>query len=163
VPTDPSMNERLDERIGYLVKRVQHLVRVHLDQALRGHGLTMAQFAALRVLAGEQPLPPAELGRRCFTTRQSAHEVLAGLTRRGLVTQSPGRGSVVTLTDAGYRLVADADPMVAAVEQRLTAGLDAAARTQLAAALEHCAQNLETPSPAHPKAATRSTINHPGT
>jgi DNA-binding MarR family transcriptional regulator len=145
VPEDHRVSQPLDERVGYLIKRVQHLVRVHIDQALRGHGLTMAQFAVLRVLAAQQPLPPAELGRRCFIARQSVHEVVAGLDRRGLVTQSSGRGSVVALTPAGSRLAADADPVVAAVEQRLTMGLGSSALAHLATALEQCARNLEKP------------------
>ena len=71
--------------VGYLVKRVQQSLRRRCDAALRPTGLSMAQYAALRALADQPEASASELARRCFVTRQSAQDLLAGLRAAGLV------------------------------------------------------------------------------
>lgn len=134
-------------RVGYQVKRVQQRLRQVCDEELRGRGVSMAQYAVLRALADEPGLTSAELARRCFVTRQSLGDVLAGLTSGGFVevTESvrSGRSRPVVLTPEGVALLAGADQAVRRVEERMTSGLDDADRHALVRLLERCAENLE--------------------
>lgn len=139
--------EDIRSRVGYQVKRVQQRLRQVCDEELRGRGVSMAQYAVLRALADEPGLTSAELARRCFVTRQSLGDVLAGLTSGGLVdvTESvrSGRSRPVVLTPEGVALLAGADQAVRRVEERMTSGLDDADRHALVRLLERCAENLE--------------------
>lgn len=68
----------------------------------------------------EQGTPPAEVARRLNQTRQATQDLVAGLTRLGLlvVTDDPGRrgGRLVCLTTAGRHLVRDAYSILMAME-----------------------------------------------
>ncbi|MEV3900743.1 MarR family transcriptional regulator [Mycobacterium sp. NPDC050551] len=132
---------------GYLVKRVQQALRRRCDSALRPTGLSMAQYSALRALADHPEASASELARRCFVTRQSAQDLLAGLRAAGLVddagTQAPGRARALELTAQGRRRLGSAHAAVEGVEAQMLSGLSGTARRQLAQALTLCAANLE--------------------
>ena len=132
---------------GYLVKRVQQALRRRCDSALRPSGVSMAQYAALRALADHPDATASDVARRCFVTRQSAQDLIAGLRAAGLVRQptgrSIGRARPLELTAEGRRRLAAAHRAVMAVDEAMTAGLSAGARRQLESALTRCAVNLE--------------------
>ena len=54
---------RLGLRVGYQMKRTEHALRLEMDAALRGVGLTPPQYAALSVLEGEAGLSGAAVFR----------------------------------------------------------------------------------------------------
>lgn len=68
-------------------------------------------------------ISPAALSRRLGTTRQSAHDLVAGLVRLDLlsVEDDPARrgGRLVMLTSAGHALARDARQILAGLEGRL--------------------------------------------
>lgn len=139
------MRQPVGERIGYLVKQLQHQVRQASDAALREQGLTMAQYAVLAALAESPGIAAAELARRTFVTRQSLQDVLRGLRAAGLVavaTSGAGRSRGVTLTPRAAALLAGADAAVREVEARMLAGIDAADVATTAAVLRRCGENL---------------------
>ena len=86
--------------------------------------LTAAQTLAFAHLDPEGT-PPAELARRLGTTRQSTADLVAGLTRLGLLASEPDpgrtRGRLVVLTADGRSLAGDARELLAAEEERLPA------------------------------------------
>lgn len=133
-------------RAGYLVKRVQQLLRQACDDELRPSSLTMAQYAVLRALADHPGVSAAELARLCFVTRQSLQDVLTGLRTAELVTVAPpperGRARPVTLTREGERRLRAANEAMAAVEERMVKGLSPGQRRELGALLSACADNL---------------------
>ncbi len=67
--------------------------------------------------------PPSELARRLGTSRQAAHQLVAGLCRLGLleVAENPGRrrGRLVMPTASGRALANDAREVLAALEKPL--------------------------------------------
>ncbi len=130
---------------GYLVKRVQQALRRRSDAALRPTGLSMAQYAALRALADHPEASASELARLCFVTRQSLHDLLAGLKSDGLIraSASRGRATALALTPPGRRRLAASHHAVLAVEEAMVDGLASGTRRQLAALLTRCAENLE--------------------
>jgi DNA-binding MarR family transcriptional regulator len=87
------------------------------------------------------------LARLCFITRQSLHDLLAGLRAAGLVraaaSSGSGRATALTLTPAGQERLAASHDAVIGVEDDMVQGLSAAARRQLADLLTQCAENLE--------------------
>jgi DNA-binding MarR family transcriptional regulator len=135
-----------ETRAGYLVKRVQQLLRHACDEKLRPKGLSMSQYAVLRALADHPGASSAELARRCFVTRQSLQDVLGGLRAAELVAVAEradsGRVRPVTLTPIGRTRLRNADATIADVEQRMLTGLAPQEQQQLAALLTVCAQNL---------------------
>lgn len=142
------MGEKATEAAaGYLVKRVQQAFRRRSDAALRGAGVSMAQYVVLRALADHPDASAAELARLCFVTRQSLQDVLAGLRASGLVdrTESPARGRALALliTASGARRLAVAHAAVFDVEAVMLQGLSTEDRDQLAQLLVACAVNLE--------------------
>jgi DNA-binding MarR family transcriptional regulator len=132
---------------GYLVKRVQQSLRRRCDTALRPTGLSMAQYAALRALADMPEASASDLARRCFVTRQSLQDLLAGLRSAGLVTDASsaprGRAQALALTAAGRKRLAAGDVAVDAVDAAMVADLTSTQRKQLSAMLVRCAESLE--------------------
>src|SRR6476620_8608767 len=134
-----------DDAVAYLVKRVQQSLRRRCDAALRPTGLSMAQYAALRALADHPEASASELARLCFVTRQSLHDLLAGLKSDGLIraSASRGRATALALTPPGRRRLAASHDAVLAVEEAMVDGLASGTRRQFAALLTRCAENLE--------------------
>lgn len=139
--------DRVGQQIGYLVKRVQQALRGAMEPAMREHGVTMAQYAALSVLQHDPGLSNAELARRCFVTAQTMNQVLAGLEHSGLVERAahPRHGRILqtSLSAAGQRLLARCQEATAGIHERMLAGLAAEEQDRLRALLMHCAVQLE--------------------
>src|SRR4051812_15490644 len=126
----PRIGERYrgsEGRTGYLLRQASYVFRRAMDNELRPHGLTGAQYAALSVLAREPGMSGAALSRACNTTPQAMNGVLATLEREGLVKRRPhpshGRIVQLTLTRKGQRRLAAATPAVQALEDAVEAGL----------------------------------------
>jgi len=140
------MEGRLARSIGYQMKRAQHALRLEMDGALRGVGLTTPQYAALSVLEEEAGLSGAALARRCFVTPQTMNQILMNLQGSGMVERRPhpehGRVLSAYLTRKGAELVAQAHGEVGAIEERMLAGLDSGERSLLLEALQGCAESL---------------------
>ncbi|MEV0696952.1 MarR family transcriptional regulator [Saccharopolyspora sp. NPDC050389] len=138
---DPTQN-----RPGYLVKRVQQLLRQACDEGLRPVELSMSQYAVLRALSDHPDIPAAELARRCFVTRQSLRDVLNGLRKADLVSvaeqATTGRARPVALTAEGRKRLRAADEVVTETETRMLTGFSAGEQDRLSALLARCADNL---------------------
>jgi DNA-binding MarR family transcriptional regulator len=140
------MEGQLGRSVGYQMKRAQHALRLAMDGALRGVGLTTPQYAALSVLEEEAGLSGAALARRCFVTPQTMNQILMNLQGSKMVERRPhpehGRVLSVYLTRKGAELVALAHGEVEAIEERMLAGLDRGERYRLLEALRGCAESL---------------------
>jgi DNA-binding MarR family transcriptional regulator len=142
------MNEPPVERsVGYLVKRAQQSLRRRCDTALRPIGLTMSQYAVLRALHDHPDATASDLARLCFVTRQSLRDVLGGLRSTGLVAdmEAPpdGRKRALRLTSQGLQRLQIGHATVIDVESAMLQGISVKARTELAALLSRCTDNLD--------------------
>ncbi len=141
------MSGRLESRIGYELKRVQHALRLEMDAALREEGMTTPQYAALSVLEEEAGLSGAALARRCFVKPQTMNEILVKLEAAGMVErrQHPEHGRVLSayLTKKGAKRVSRAHGVVEAIEERMLAGLGRKKRSRLLETLRSCVESLE--------------------
>jgi DNA-binding MarR family transcriptional regulator len=114
----------------YAVKRLELVIRAHLDDVLRGSGVTTPQYTALTVLAHRDGISAAQLARNSFVTPQAMADMLEALERRGLIRRSPNpdsrRERLVHITPEARRLLRDRVAAVDAIEDQMTAGLTAA-------------------------------------
>jgi DNA-binding MarR family transcriptional regulator len=137
----------VEGRSGYLLRQAWHSFRTAMEEALRGHGLTSAQYAVLSVLARDPGLSGAELARACNTTPQAMSGVVATLEREGLVERNPhpthGRILQATLTREGRRRLDAATPAVRAIEEAIEGGLAADEVAAVKRWLVGAAQRLE--------------------
>jgi DNA-binding MarR family transcriptional regulator len=111
----------------YLVGRIDRVVRRHIHDAVKGHGLSVNQYTTLSVLDRRSGLSNAQLARRALVSPQSMNEVLLTLERRGLVRRRahPDHGRILQarLTAKGRRLLAACDAGVREVEARMIGDL----------------------------------------
>jgi len=136
----------MDDRIGYMLKRVQAALRGRMDEELGPQGLTGPQYAVLSALEREPGLSNAELARRAFVTPQTMVRIVENLEARGLLVRhahpSHGRLLPASLTRRGERLVAAGHAGVGEVERRMLASLAEEERRQLLDLLLRCAVAL---------------------
>jgi DNA-binding MarR family transcriptional regulator len=127
------------ERLGFLVWHLSQANNLRAERALTRIGLTLAQGAALRVLAVSPGLSSAELGRRVGVTAQSIKQAADGLAARGLVERRPrpthGRVIELRITAAGLALAEQAQDLVGAIEDELLLRLNPDQQASLLAQL----------------------------
>lgn len=138
---------RLDERLGYLVKRAEQAVTAATAEAVCAHQLTVVEFAVLSVLCQRPGSTNADLARGAFVSPQAMHRVVSALEHRGLLNREPGAGRAqpARLSGAGRALHARADADVAAMERQLTDVVGAGHAAELGRALEAMCEVLRPP------------------
>jgi DNA-binding MarR family transcriptional regulator len=146
----PLIGERyrgVEGRSGYLLRQAWAEFRGAMDDALRDHGLSAPQYAALSVLARDPGISGADLARACVTTPQAMNGVIGTLEREGLVERHPhpthGRILQIELTDEGRRRLDAAHPIVRALEDAIEDGFSAEEVSVIKAWLVVAARRLE--------------------
>lgn len=95
------------------LRRSARIVSGVYDQALAPAGLTVAQFALLRMLQRAGPCTLTEFGSATGHDRTTLNRTVKPLEAAGLIASSPGadqRTRVVQVTDAGREAMARAHP-----------------------------------------------------
>ena len=132
--------------LAYLIGRLDRILRHAIDTAVRGHGLTVAQYTTLSVLGAGTPLSNAQLARRSLVTPQAMNEVLLALEGRALVRRNarPDNGRILQtrLTAKGRTILAECDAEVAALEAKMLGAMPAGERTQLRKLVIRCSRTL---------------------
>lgn len=112
----------------YLVKQVELVVRASLDELVEPHGITTLQYTALTVLERHPGITSAELARNSFVRAQTTAQMVDTLEGLDLLRRERDEASRrqyrLTLTEQGHQIVRDLRKPVAALEQRMTDGLD---------------------------------------
>jgi DNA-binding MarR family transcriptional regulator len=130
----------------YVVGRVNQGVRRELRKALSPWGLTVPELTTLSVLRTRPGLSNAQLSRRSLMTPQSMNDVVAELERRGLVerTVDPSHARILRtrLTDDGQDLLAQVDPVVAALQDEMLADVPPEHREIVLEGLISCMRTL---------------------
>lgn len=126
----------------YVMKQVELAVRAELDEIARPAGLTALQYTALTVLERRPNLTSAQLARNSFVTAQAMADMVAALQERELIErhrdEQDRRRLVLALTPQGRRLLRKLRDPVAALEDRMLAGLTDYQITQLRQSLLSC-------------------------
>ena len=109
------------------VQRAARALARRFDEALRPLGLTNGQFSLLMSLNRPVPARMRDVASLLAMDRTTLTAALKVLERRALieiaVDPEDGRGRLLTLTDAGQRLLADAVPIWRKHHGRLERGL----------------------------------------
>lgn len=133
-------------RVGYQMKRAEHALRLEMDGALRGLGVTTPQYAAMSGLEEEPGISGASLARRSFVTPQTMNGILVKLEDAGLVERRPhpehGRVLQAYITRAGGELLVGCHRRILEVEERMVSQLDESERLRLMEALDACVRAL---------------------
>jgi DNA-binding MarR family transcriptional regulator len=126
----------------YVMKQVELAVRAELDELVRPAGLTALQYTALTVLERHPNLTSAQLARNSFVTAQAMADMVGALQERGLIErhrdEQDRRRLVLALTGPGRKLLVEYRDRVAALEDRMLAGLTDAQVAQLRRSLLSC-------------------------
>ncbi|HYH32841.1 MAG TPA: MarR family transcriptional regulator [Pseudonocardia sp.] len=126
---------------------LQHVVRARLRHALADLDLTPVQNTVLHLVADSPGISSAELARHTLVTAQTMHRLVTELEHRHLLALQPrpGHGRIrdAHLTDQGRALMAAADSLTRALDDRMTAELDPHQRQQLAELLQACITALD--------------------
>ena len=134
-------------QIGYMLKHTQALLHSRMDDVLRPLGLGVSQYVCLHLLHREPGISAAELARGAFVSRQAMNSLLQTLLDRGLVERparpESGRALPAELTPEGEKLLARAEVVVEAVDQRMLSGLDKQERAVLGRSLAACMAALD--------------------
>ncbi len=137
----------MDDRIGYLLKRVQQALRLKMDSELRRLNLSTAQYAALSALEQTPNASNAALARACFVTPQTMIEIVQGLENQGIITRQahPEHGRIIQtmITPGGRNKLASAHQVVSGIEHQMLSGLKVEEKRSLQAYLQTCCDNLE--------------------
>ncbi|MDE0704608.1 MAG: MarR family winged helix-turn-helix transcriptional regulator [Rhodospirillaceae bacterium] len=103
---------RLDEQIGFLLRRAQQRATAIFTARFAGYGLTPTQFAALAKIADEGEVSQNRLGRLTAMDPATMKGVTDRLSERGLIAaradQEDRRRTQWRLTDPGAALLAAA-------------------------------------------------------
>lgn len=133
--------------LGYKLKKTQHALRLHMDEALRTLDLTTPQYAVLAQLELNPGASNAALARSAFITAQTMHGIVSNLEKRGLIQRksdvSHGRILCTELTNQGHKVVTQAHDMIRGVEARMLATVSEEHKVLLEKLLLECFNNLQ--------------------
>lgn len=133
----------IDRSVGYALKRAQSALHSALEKQLRPHGLSVAQYACLELLAQQPDRSQSELARGAFVTRQAMQQLATGLQNAGLISRrGDGRATRLQLTAEGKRKLRAASRTAAEVDRKMLAGLDEAQQRTLHNNLSSCINSL---------------------
>ena len=122
----------LDRSATHLLHRAGQCAGEIFSSETRTGGLTPRQLAVMMVIGDEEGLNQTELVERTGIDRSTMADLIARLTRRGLVqrrrTREDARAYAIKLSPQGTKLLREARPGAAAADQRLLASLPSGKR-----------------------------------
>lgn len=154
----------------YLLHQTSQALRSRLEHAFRPLGVTGIQYTILGLLDRHEGLSSADLSRRFFVTPQTMNQIVAGLTRRGLVARTSSdanrRVLEMKLTREGKALLTRCERIAERVESDALASVPAPQldemRAHLSMLLRHLRDNAgEATGPVEQLAAARIAAREP--
>ena len=108
----------LTAHLGYWLRQVSNHVSQSFARKVAAEGVTVAEWAVMRVLLGTEPVAPSQLADEMGLTRGAITKLVDRLVGKGLAVREAsardGRAQVVRLTDEGRLRV----PALAALADR---------------------------------------------
>jgi DNA-binding MarR family transcriptional regulator len=149
----------LERSPSHLLHRaLQHALDIYVEAVGPG-APTQRQFAVLSAVASNEGLTQTDLVRATGIDRSTLADLVARMLTKGLLARqrssSDGRANAVRLTDKGRAALAEAQPRVAAADERIMAMIPARARESFLSVLlglSEAAERSEAGPAAAPKA-----------
>lgn len=133
-------------QLEFLIVEVARLQLRVYNGRFRATGLNQSQIAALLHLQRAEALSQTELGERLGMKKAATGTLIDGLEDKGLVERTRGRQDrrlqLVSITDAGERVVDEVDRMGEALGTGLRQGIAREERTELVSVLQRIRRNL---------------------
>jgi DNA-binding MarR family transcriptional regulator len=147
-PPRPGQGKRGERGyFGYLLRQAAAASRLTLERALSELGATPPQFLVLTMLKAYPGLSGADLARVALLTPQTVGVIIRNLERDGAIRRTPhpmhGRVLQWTLTRRGLTLLEKCRKHAIALERKLSAGLNPAARATVRRWLARIAAELQ--------------------
>jgi len=146
MPKTKAANHPQAHRLGYMLKRAQHALRMSMDELLEPLGITVPQYNVLSAVELQPGISNAALARGAFVTAQSMQGIVANLERIGLLRRKPhpthGRIQQTKLTEKGEAALAKAHKLLIGVEESMTIGFKKEEIEALRSLLNRCAENM---------------------
>ena len=124
-PTEPWRGSALQERPGFLIRRLHQIHTAIFAREIGSHSLTPIMFSVLSALSQIGPSDQTTLAAAVEIDKTNMADVLERLKKRGLIRRRTStkdrRVRMATLTDEGHALLAEVD---AAAERAHHATLD---------------------------------------
>jgi DNA-binding MarR family transcriptional regulator len=99
----------LTDHLGYWLRLMSNHVSHAFARKLAAHDVTVAEWALMRALYGEEPMSPSRVAERMGLTRGAVTKLADRLIAKGLLARqahaSDGRAQTLELTKAGARFV----------------------------------------------------------
>lgn len=137
-------------RAGYLLHDVSRLRRNVLDQAMRPHGITRAQWWILSNLYGSERegIIQSDLARLLEISRVALGEAIDRLEASGYLRRVPDkvdrRANRLLITSEGREVVGKVQILSESIEEKILAGISLKDRTVLEKLLVRLKRNLQT-------------------
>lgn len=129
---DDEPNYKLEEQVGFLLRRAQQRHTAIFAARIGQHQLTPTQFATLAKIFDEGAVSQNRLGRLTAMDPATMQGVIARLLDRGFIARTADpddrRRAILRLTDAGRTAFLDAAPNGKAITKETLAPLDAKER-----------------------------------
>jgi len=133
-------------QLEFLLAEVVRLQLRVYNGRFRATGLNQSQIAALLHLQRAEQLSQTDLGARLGMRKAATGTLIDGLEEKGLVERTRGREDrrlqLVSITDAGERVVEEVDRMGETLGTGLRQGISRDERVQLVSILQRLRQNL---------------------
>ncbi len=118
---------------------------------MAGLDLTPRQFAVLLTVSQNEGLSQTDLVMLTGIDRSTLADIVRRMLKKGLLqrrrTREDARAYAVKLTDEGTRILAEAQPKVAAVDERILSALSSEQQSTLVADLKKIVESLQLPDP----------------
>ena len=135
-----------NRQLEFLLAEVVRLQLRVYNGRFRATGLNQSQVAALVHLDRVEELSQTDLAARLGMRKAAAGTLIDGLEGKGLVERARSRDDrrlqLVSITDAGRRVVDEVDRMGEALGTGLRQGISREERTQLVSILQRIRRNL---------------------
>lgn len=101
----------LEDHLGFWLRAVSNHVSQAFARKVAEEGVSVAEWALMRVLYGAEPMAPSAAAQKMGMTRGAITKLADRLTAKGLVRRAPspadGRGQILALTRKGLALLPD--------------------------------------------------------
>lgn len=123
------MSGNEDICVAMRVRRLSRILTRAYEQALREVGLTVPQFTLLKAAASQEPVSPAEIGRKLDLEKSTLSRTLRKMINNGWLNEHRGEdgGKVIVTTTLGRKALREALPVWSQVQGRTSEHLGSGA------------------------------------
>jgi MarR family transcriptional regulator, lower aerobic nicotinate degradation pathway regulator len=150
-------HEKLDERPGHLIRRLQQISFALFMEQTRRFKITPVQYSAIFAVSNNPGIDQTALCNIVALDRSTIADVVTRLERKKLIRRRPGpadrRTKALYITPSAQRLLRDIEPAVGSTQQLILAPLKAGERSafmQMLKQLVHL-NNERSRAPSRPK------------